>query len=179
MTPEDTRRIEDSLGVTLPSEYRHLLLNPPVQYDRGTPFGDLWDDADAIIERNQELRSKRRSLGKDYDALPNRYLFVGDDSAGWQHLVDLDSDKAIVNIMQFEAVDSISPARDNDENDLSISDWFHERLIELRDGGIDISSSDQPGKITPGGVVGVLLFCVIIATIFALVTIGIDSLNGR
>ena len=180
MTPEDAKRIEETLGISLPNEYRQLLLNYPVVYDRGTPHGDLWDDADAIIKRNQELRGKRKSLGKEYAPLPEEFLFVGDDGAGWQHLIDMRTDPPVVNIMEFEAIDTIAPATDDDGNSQSIGDWFHDRLVEMRDGGIDISSEEHPaGKMTFGCGVAVVAFCAMVAIAIVLMIAGVQSILGQ
>ncbi len=179
MTPEDANRIEDALGISLPHDYRQLLLNYPVVYDRGTKHGDLWDDADAIIKRNEELRSKRKSFGTEYEALPNQYLFVGDDGGGWQHLIDLQTDPPIVHVMEFEAIGTISPATDGDGDPQSLRDWFHDRLIDMRDGGIDISSTEHPaGKITFGCVAAVLVFCLIVAIVLVLMIAGVQYVLG-
>lgn len=177
MTPEDATRIEAALGISLPSDYRQLLLNYPVIYDRGTPHGDLWDDADALIKRNQELRAKRKSLGTQYNPLPEEFLFVGDDAAGWQHLIDLRTDPPIVHIMKYEAIDSIAPATDKDGAPQAIGDWFHDRLIEMRDGGIDISSAEHPaGNVTCGCIAAVLAICLIVATVVVLMVAGVQSI---
>ena len=91
MTDADVDRIESVLNVKLPSAYRHLMTHFPVRFQQGTCEGPVWDDADRLIKQNQELRSARRSLGKNYEAIPPHYLFIGDDGGGWQHLLDLGS----------------------------------------------------------------------------------------
>ena len=180
MTLEGLRRIETSLGVTLPPDYRRLMLNYPVVFDRGTAEGDLWDEADAVVRRNEELRRPRRSLGAEYRALPARYLFVGDDGAGWQHLLDLESDPPVVHIMEYEAVASIRPARSDDDRELPLNVWLHDRLVAMRDGGIDITAPNHPSSEGTWGCVAVtLVLCVLTALACALMVVGIESLRGR
>ena len=83
MTEPDLERIEKALSIRLPHEYRHLMLHFPIRYDAGTCNSPLWDDADALINRNQELRTARRSLGDNLHPIPKRFYFVGDDGGGW------------------------------------------------------------------------------------------------
>lgn len=179
MTPDDLSRIEQSLQVTLPSDYRHLLLNYPVVFQRGMHVGDIWDDADAVIRRNQELRAPRKSLGQHYAPLPPEYLFIGDDGAGWQHLIDLQTDPSIVHIMKYEAVDSIAPATNQEGAPQAIGDWLHDRLLEARDGGVDISSPDEPANLSLGCVAVVMAVCLMVAVAVVLMTLGVQSLQGK
>jgi hypothetical protein len=57
MTEEDLDRIEQALDIALPDAYRAALLNFPIVAWRGNTETELWDDADAIIELNRELRA--------------------------------------------------------------------------------------------------------------------------
>lgn len=109
MTEDDVDRIEASLGVKLPTAYRHLLTHFPIKFDQGTSDGPVWDNSDALIKRNLELRSARRSLGNAYDPIPSHYVFIGDDGGGWQNLLDVRTDPPIVSVMEFEDVKTIAP----------------------------------------------------------------------
>jgi hypothetical protein len=71
MIESDVNRIEDAFNLTLPADYRHLLLHFPVRFSAGTTEQPLWDDADALISRNRELRTERKSLGVQYHPIPN------------------------------------------------------------------------------------------------------------
>ena len=99
MIESDVKRIEDAFDLTLPSDYRHLLLYFPVRFSSGTTEQPLWDNADALIERNREVRTDRKSLGVQYLSLPKHFFLIGEDGAGWQFLIDLRDQPSIVQIM--------------------------------------------------------------------------------
>lgn len=179
MTDDDVNRLEKSLGVNVPSDYRHLLLHFPIRFDQGTSSGALWDDADALIKRNKELRTQRHSLGVDYAALPEPYLFIGDDEAGWQFLIDIGSEPSMVHVMEFEDTTKISPVRNDAGEAQSLNDWFHAHLLELRDSGIDITSEKPPHYTGWGCIIGTLTFCVVAAIAIALMVAGIQSVLGQ
>ena len=180
MIESDIRRIETELSVTLPSEYRDLLLHFPVKYDAGTSNGPLWDNVDALISRNRELRTERKSLGIVYRPLPERYFFVGDDGAGWQNLIDLSANPPIVHIMEYENIDQISPAVADNSQSQTVSQWFHAYLLELKNDGIDISSESKPHSgVGWGCIIGMIGFCLLAAIVIALMVAGIQYLTGQ
>lgn len=111
MTDDEVNHIATELGVVLPSDYRHILTHFPIRFAAGRTTEAIWDNAHEIIKRNQELRRKRRSLGTDYLAIPSNMLFIGDDKAGWQYLLDLSAPEPTpVYVMEY--VQRISPASD-------------------------------------------------------------------
>lgn len=56
MTEDDLAGIEAELGIDLPKGYRDSMLDFPLPACAGNSDCDLWDDAEALTERNQELR---------------------------------------------------------------------------------------------------------------------------
>lgn len=177
MNESDVKRIEKELQVKLPASYRHLLLHFPVQFEAGTTDGPLWDDADAIIDSNQRLREARQSMGVDYKPLPKHYLLIGEDGAGWQHLIDLRTDPPIVHVMEFENVDEISHAEDEDDLPQSLNHWYHDYLKDLQEDGVDIDDKAAP-EDTMGSVsmTAIVIFAVVIILILVLAVIGAQSL---
>ena len=177
MKEADVNKIENELSVKLPASYRHLLLHFPVEFEADTTDGPLWDDADALIERNLELREARRSMGVDYKPIPEHYLLVGEDGAGWQHLIDLRTDPPIVHIMEFENVDEINHAEDEDDLPQSLNHWYHEYLKDLKRDGVDIG--DKLGPEGPWGralIVFSFLLIALLITLVVFAVIGVQSL---
>lgn len=180
MIESDIQRIEEKLSITLPSSYRDLLLFFPVKFDAGTTNGPLWDNADALIKRNQELRSERKSVGAIYRPLPDKYFFIGDDGAGWQNLIDLSTEPPVINVMEYENIDRISAALTDDSKPQSVSNWFHAYLLELKDDGTDISSESAPNNGVDWGCIFVVLsFCLLAAIVVTLMIAGIQYLTGQ
>ena len=177
MNEADVNKIEKELAVKLPASYRHLLLHFPVEFEADTTDGPLWDDADALIERNLELREARRSMGVDYKPLPDHYLLIGEDGAGWQHLIDLRTDPPIVHIMEFENVDEINHAEDEDDLPQSLNHWYHEYLKDLKDDGVDIDDKSAPND-SMGNVsmTAIVILVVVIIVVIVLAVIGAQSL---
>ena len=86
MTVEDIKRVESALGITLPSAYSKVLAVFPVPAYAGNSEMMLWDDADALIALNRELR-KGRSFEKPW---PRRFFALGQDAGGCSDALDLD-----------------------------------------------------------------------------------------
>lgn len=180
MLESDVKRIEDAFELSLPSDYRHLLLHFPVRFSAGTTEQPLWDDADALISRNRELRSERRSLGVTYQPLPGKYFLIGEDGAGWQFLIDILDERCVVHVMEFERIDQISPSMGEDGQPERIAEWLHKYLLDLKNDGIDITSATAPEhKMTWGCILGGLAFCLLMAVVITLMVAGIESLSGR
>lgn len=180
MTEADLERIETELGIVLPSDYRETSLHFPVRFEAGTTNGFLWDDAEALIERNCELRSARNSWGVDLKPIPKQYFFIGDDKAGWQFLIDTTSEPSMVYTMEYENIALISPVEEKETGPQTLSRWFHAYLQDYRDDGVDIMAEKFPQSEPTMGCLFVLLaFCFFIALIFVLLTIGIEMLQGK
>lgn len=180
MTESDIKLIEDTFHLTLPVDYRHLLLHFPVRFSAGTTDESLWDNADALIRRNREVRTDRKSLGMQYHAVPDHYFLIGEDGAGWQFLIDVREQPCMVYVMEFERVEKITPATSKEGIPQSINDWFHAYLLELKNDGVDINSETPPKyKMGWGCILGTIAFCVVMAIAIALMVAGIQWLSGR
>lgn len=180
MTEADVDRIETELGTTLPADYRQILLHFPVRFEAGTTDGFLWDDATALIERNQELRSTRNPWGVELKPLPEQYFFIGDDKAGWQYLIDTTSEPSMVYTMEYESIERISPILNAEEEHQSLSQWFHRYLEDYRDDGVDITAKQFPqSERSLGCLLALLGFCFFIALVFVLLTIGLELIQGK
>ena len=57
MTEADLDRIERELDIRLPAPYRNFMAAFPLSACAGNAETELWDDADALIEVNRELRA--------------------------------------------------------------------------------------------------------------------------
>ena len=86
MTAEDIKRVESTLGITLPSAYTKVMTVFPVPAYAGNSEMMLWDDANALIALNRELR-EGRSYVKPW---PRRFFALGQDAGGCSDALDLD-----------------------------------------------------------------------------------------
>ncbi len=180
MTEADLDRIQTELGLTLPADYREILLHFPVRFEAGTTDGFLWDDPAALIERNRELRSARNPWGVELKPIPDQYFFIGDDKAGWQFLIDTTSAPSMVYTMEYENIALISPVEEKATGTQTLSQWFHAYLQNYRDDGVDITAEKFPQSEPTMGCLFVLIaFCVFIALVFVLLTIGIEMLQDK
>lgn len=180
VTEADVAKIESELGITLPADYREILLHFPVRFEAGTTDGFLWDDAQALIERNRELRSARNIWDVELKPLPEQYFFIGDDKAGWQYLIDTTSEPSMVYTMEYESIERIAPIPDKEKEPQTLSQWFHDYLKSYRDDGVDITSAKFPAsEPTLGCLLVLVAFCCLIALVFVLLTIGIEMLQGK
>lgn len=85
MTETELAQIESELGIVLPSEYRQFMLPFPIPAFAGNTESELWDDANALIELNLELR-KGESLTRPW---PTHTFAIGRDDGGSVSAFDL------------------------------------------------------------------------------------------
>jgi len=90
MTKAELDRIESELRIVLPRSYRALMSAFPIPAQAGNCDTDLWDDAGALIERNQELR------GRKHGPWPADFFFIGDPVSSSGNAVDLRDPAAAV-----------------------------------------------------------------------------------
>lgn len=74
MEKEELRRVSRELDISLPDSYVSTMEEYPVPALAGNADTDLWDDADAIIERNRELRE---GVGAPASWPPSSFLHGG------------------------------------------------------------------------------------------------------
>ncbi len=85
MTADDLNRIEKELSIKLPESYRRFMLAFPVPAFAGNHETELWDDADALIKQNLELR-KGITFVRPW---PPRFFALGVDGGGSATAIDL------------------------------------------------------------------------------------------
>lgn len=85
MEKEELRRVSRELDISLPDSYVSTMEEYPVPALAGNADTDLWDDADAIIERNRELRE---GVGAPA-SWPHHLFFMGDPLSGAANAIDL------------------------------------------------------------------------------------------
>jgi hypothetical protein len=85
MTNEDLDRIEQHLELSLPQNYRKMILSFPIPVSKGRAEPPLWDVANDVISANDEYR---RGYG-GAPAWPAHYFFIGDDGTACPFLLDL------------------------------------------------------------------------------------------
>lgn len=84
MLSGDIERIERTFGIRLPSSYRRVLEAFPLSAYAGNADTDLWDDADRLIEYNQQLRAGSGGI----KPWPNEFFAIGRDG-GSSQAIDL------------------------------------------------------------------------------------------
>jgi hypothetical protein len=108
----DLERIEAVLGLSLPADYRELMLAyPPFLRESRYPSpvgglasdGLLIADPDRVIAYNRNWRDDDFLLGEDdAEPRPDRYLIIGEDCGGNCWCVKLDSDDRAVWFFNHE-----------------------------------------------------------------------------
>jgi hypothetical protein len=86
MKPVDVSRIESSLQITLPRDYRRLLEAFPLQAFAGNSDTAVWDDADRLVELNRELRGGGAG---GVNPWPAYFFALGRDAGGCVQAIDL------------------------------------------------------------------------------------------
>lgn len=170
MTEDDLSRIEKSLAIKLPTEYRRIVLNYPLRFNEGKDKDVLWDNADRLIEENLRYRAHR--------SWPKSIYFVGEDGGGWQFAIDLTETLPHVLHVEFGDVDTAHPHEgfgEQPKGPKRISDWFHEYLLELSE-EVDINSAN-PNATSWKECGCVLIACATVAVLIVLVSLGIASLR--
>ncbi|MDG3008089.1 SMI1/KNR4 family protein [Paludisphaera mucosa] len=99
MTEAELSEIEERLGVDLPADYRRLLLGyPPDLESAKTDLGwkqespserQLVNDADRLVELNEDVRRPGTPWTDDDGPWPGRYFVIGDDECGNYWCIDL------------------------------------------------------------------------------------------
>jgi hypothetical protein len=158
MTESDAQKIEQGLGLTIPSDLRSIWLNYPLKAEAGNTERCIWDNADSIISENLRLRNSRK--------WPSSLLFIGSDGAGNQFAVNLAAPEMPVGVEFEDPERQFDPLEQWGVKRKTISAWFTAVIKEMvEEEGYDI----ETGKTDQGGVgtsililiVGVLIVCLI------------------
>lgn len=91
MTETDVDRIESSLAVTLPDEYRRLLMEFPSDLSADWARHEIFCSADWIIKQTQSTR-----LGAIKRRWPTHMIVIGDSGCGDFYCLDLSDRPASV-----------------------------------------------------------------------------------
>ncbi len=146
MTAEDLKRLERELGISLPAAYTKVMMAFPVPaYERNTETL-IWDDADALIRLNRELRAGR-SFVKPW---PRRFFALGEDAGGCSDALDLDDPESGVFWFDRQHVS----AGDGDRSPEKIVAWLVRQVRDLTSDlagdGIDPMASPERRKESEG-----------------------------
>ena len=148
MTEADLQRIETELNVTLPAEYREVMLEFPIRFLVGNADSLLWDDADALIRQAEELRTTvvgEGWLGQSHTAWPPHFLFIGGDV---ELCSVLDLRQSPCRVLEVDHWD-VSGYEEPYEEALPFRDWVTRYLEDYRDDGVDLTSDEDPVSEAP------------------------------
>jgi hypothetical protein len=164
MTQSDLSRIETTLNVKLPSEYREVVLHYPVRFDYGNADSPLWDAPGPLIRQNEELRTTKTVngwLGYTHVGWPTHFFFIGGD-VELSYVLDLrQSPCRVLEIMHWD----VSGYAESHAHARLFKDWLDGYLDDFRKDNIDIASEEHPIKPVPKGCVYAALGFLLIAYI--------------
>jgi hypothetical protein len=158
-------RLEAALGVTVPADYKRLMLDFPVRFERGNRESRVWNDVDALIARNKKLRSGKRPW-------PSQYLFIGDDGGGTYFALDLAH--ATPSVAAFG--EGRDPGRGDAPPEHTTLDTLVAEMEEAaHEDGLDPHADEQPpAESFPRRLRGCLIFWAVILAI----AVGIGALGA-
>jgi hypothetical protein len=126
MTISDIRRIEQALGITLPEAYRQRVVPFPVPCLAGNHDCDLWDDPEALIALNRQLRAG----GQHCPAWPSHLFAVGQiEGDPPVKAIDLRAPDT-APVWWADHVDPNAPG--SGETDSRFDDWANQYVADLR-----------------------------------------------
>jgi hypothetical protein len=143
MTEQDCLRIETELQITLPAEYRKAVVNFPLRFDMGNSASFLWDDADALIRENQELRTTKQAAGWfeiGHVGWPHHFYFIGGDV---EFSAVLDLRQTPCRVLEVEHWD-VSGYDQPYQAALTFTAWLDRYLDDFRNDGIDLNAAEVP-----------------------------------
>jgi len=162
VTPEDLSRIEDELGVELPEGYRQLMLDYPFPDGKGNTNENLWDDADAVIEKTALYRSPRV-----HNVWPSHFVYIGDDQAGCPYAIDVREDAGPV--VHTDRGDLEKPL----ETWPSIDAWIKDYVETLQAEGLDPLVATPPETAKDKLAHWACMLCCLAAILVAALVIGL------
>ena len=99
MVQSEINNLESSLDIVLPKEYFNLVIKFPLEFGKNSTDYFLWDNAEKLISENLRLRKEGR--------WNSAWFLIGDDGAGWQHVVNLREETPTVKDVEFEDIRKI------------------------------------------------------------------------
>ena len=141
MRDNELRRIETELGISLPGDYRSIMVDYPIRRERGSSSGLLDDDVDTLIEANRHLHEPHEGKHR-HEAWPDQYFYIGGDSER-SFLLDVSNPKASrVYVAKHGNPDSVTIQAE------TLGDLVEDYVQRLRRSGVDVNAdSPAPTKV--------------------------------
>ena len=178
MTEADLDRIETELSLTLPAEYREVMLQFPIRFLAGNSDSPLWDDPGALIGKNEELRTSTVAEGwfqNSHTGWPPHFLFIGGDvELSWV----LDLRQIPCRVLEVDHWD-VSGYEEPYGDALPFSDWVIGYLDDYRKDGVDLTSSEDPVKPIPKACACAAVGFILVATVAGAVLWLLEVLGGK
>jgi hypothetical protein len=118
MTETDLQLIERELGIILPDSYKRALVPFPIPALVGNTDYPLWDDAQALIRLNRDLRKGTRFS----PAWPTHFFAIGDPHGDELIAIDLRAPNAPVWWLDHGFIDS----KKNFQSHARFTDWLQD-----------------------------------------------------
>lgn len=166
MTEGELNKIEVALEIKLPTWYREFISPVSLPAIRGNTDTELWDDADALIKLNRELRSGFSSV----KPWPANFFALGRDGGGSTCAIKVDEPEPLI----FWADRCHLNANDKGQNFTEwANDFFEGEKTNLFEcgGNLETSASEYKKLLKENAKSG----CgatLIVAAIFSLMFIG-------
>jgi hypothetical protein len=125
MNQANLDRIETELQIKLPAAYRDFMLGEQGEEFSGNSDTDLWDDADAVISRNKDLRAGMDSGGSE--PWPPELFFVGDPLTTCGNAIMLNDDRTPVHWIDHCDIE----AESSGEVHPSFAEWASEVIENM------------------------------------------------
>jgi hypothetical protein len=169
---EALERIDKELGVALPDSYVKSMEDFPIPALAGNADTDLWDDADAIIERNRELRE---GIGAP-SPWPDYLFFIGDPLSMAANAIDLRNDEAPVWWLDHCDVDAAASGEVSPSFAQWVGEWTDTLREDLARDGIDPADASAANGTGCGAVLCVLAATALWSTLRAVLACldGVD-----
>jgi hypothetical protein len=175
MKPGDIQRIEVALGIALPSSYAASMVPFPIPALEGNSDTGFWDDVDALIALNVELREPEGSRGP----WPKRFFALGRDAGGCSDAIDLDDPEFGVFWFDRQHID-LAPDQRSEE---AVNRWIlrqtRDLTSDLAGDGFDPHGTPESLKATQDAKVKSGFSGCLIAVFVAIALIAIGILIGK
>jgi hypothetical protein len=125
MTEDDLQRVETTLAIKLPASYRAAMIAFPGPAFAGNTDTEIWDDADAVIAFNAELR---RGASGGVKPWPHHMFAMGHAGDGSPSAIDLRSPDAAVWWVEKCHLDGVGTAQSHS----SFNEWLTGYVSDLR-----------------------------------------------